>query len=174
MISDIELTRPHHLKLQIVEHGEIILQQAQNLTESLGANSTILASLDLTELAIVGDEGLNLDNAVWHLTKLGEKAVENQSDKEDLHIQFIAEDNSIFGFAGCNRFSGHYQLERSNISFRQLKSTRRMCLENMMLERLFLGTLNDVEVFHLTSEHLTLFDSKGNELAQFSLSDNTF
>lgn len=173
LISDVDVTRPHHLQMQVIDGGAVIYQQTHHIKQPLVADKTVVVVLDLSELVVEAVAAApSLGNSVWHLVKIGNISVKNHSEQEVLHMHFVAEDNSIFGFSGCNRFSGFYQLEGNKINFRQLRSTRKMCLENMMLERTYLGMLSEVKGFSLNDNQLVLLDSKNNQLAEFYLEDS--
>src|SRR5690554_880932 len=60
------------------------------------------------------------------------------------HIQFMP-DQTVFGYAGCNRFHGHYDLSGESLTFKPLATTKMMCApEQMAVEAQFLEALQDV------------------------------
>jgi putative lipoprotein len=71
----------------------------------------------------------------------------------------------VSGFAGCNRFTGGYQLESGKLSFSQLAMTMKACLEGMELEREVAKVLEQTRTFQLSGNRLELQAEDGTPLA---------
>ncbi len=88
----------------------------------------------------------------WELSVLDGKTI---TGKQQIYIE-LTNDNRVTGFAGCNRLTGTYALEKANrIRFIQLATTRMACPE-MGLEAKVLAMLNNVENFVIENEKLML------------------
>jgi heat shock protein HslJ len=70
----------------------------------------------------------------------------------------------VTGFAGCNRFNGRFTLDGAKLSFSQVASTRRACLNEDDLEPRFLKTLDDVRGWRLEAGLLVLLAQDGTAL----------
>lgn len=71
------------------------------------------------------------------------------------------------GFAGCNSFSGSYEMAGTRLVFSPLVSTRMACAEGMELERAYLAALEAARSFRLTTQGLELLGERG-VLARFA------
>ncbi len=71
----------------------------------------------------------------------------------------------VSGFAGCNQFTGGYQLEPGKLSFSQLAMTMKACLEGMDLEREVAKVLEETRTFQLSGNRLELHAEDGTPLA---------
>ena len=60
-----------------------------------------------------------------------------------------SEGRRVSGFSGCNRFTGSYELNESQLHFRPLAATNMACLEGMEQEQRFLEALEGVVQFGL-------------------------
>ena len=71
----------------------------------------------------------------------------------------------VSGFAGCNQFTGGYQLEPGKLSFSQLAMTMKACPEGMDLEREVAKLLEETRAFELSGDRLELRAEDGTPLA---------
>lgn len=71
----------------------------------------------------------------------------------------------VSGFAGCNRFSGGYELEPGKLSFSRLAMTMMACLEGMDLEREVAKLLEETRTFQVSGNRLELQAEDGTPLA---------
>lgn len=71
-------------------------------------------------------------------------------------IQFMS-DNAVFGYSGCNRFQGEYQLTGEGLSFKPLAATKMMCApEQMEAEQAMFEALDKVTHFTVGDNGNTL------------------
>lgn len=68
----------------------------------------------------------------------------------------FAKDGTVYGSAGCNRFSGGYTYKGDTIEIGQLAVTMMFCEGAMEAEDAFLKSMADVETFTATKKALTL------------------
>ncbi|MFN8632875.1 MAG: META domain-containing protein [Chloroflexota bacterium] len=77
----------------------------------------------------------------------------------------FTEDGSVAGGSGCNTYRGSYLIDGSTITFSQMATTRRACVQPgvMEQEQAFLAALTAVRRFSATGEMLRLLDDAGTE-----------
>ncbi|WP_416885279.1 META domain-containing protein [Marinospirillum sp.] len=77
---------------------------------------------------------------------------EANAEQKPLEVTFTSE-GQVYGFSGCNRFSGRFTLSGESLTFLPLASTRMACAEPAMTrEQDFYQRLNQVNGFDLDSE----------------------
>lgn len=102
----------------------------------------------------------------WELVELEGKPVTKGADGQKLFIQLNVADDGVSGFTGCNTFTGNYELERTQLSFGPLASTRKACPgENP--EQQFLKVLDAIEQFDITPNRLALSTGRSHGVAKF-------
>ena len=91
----------------------------------------------------------------WTLTKIGNQNV--SSDKP--FIEFSEGEKRISGDAGCNLFSGGFEMKGASLKFSNIAGTLMACADETAnrLERNFLQSLNDVNKFEIKGNTLRLF-----------------
>ena len=109
----------------------------------------------------------NLTNTYWKLAELnGEPAALGAGERE-LHMVLIGGENHVRGFSGCNRFTGDYTIEESQMKFSQMASTSMACMDGMEQEQRFLTALKETDHFEISGEELSLFGSENQMLLRF-------
>ncbi|WAC01224.1 META domain-containing protein [Lacinutrix neustonica] len=85
----------------------------------------------------------------------------NTSSLENLTLNFEETSNKVSGFSGCNRFFGDYTLENNTISFKDLASTKKMCLENEnTLELKMMKALTETTNFRIKDNKIVLYNGE--------------
>lgn len=108
---------------------------------------------------------VGLTNTKWKLVKLMGKDI----NESDAFISFESKNNTVFGNAGCNNFTGTYTLkEETHFELSPLATTRKMCT-NMDVETLFLEILNNVDNYVINDNKLMFHKAKTAPLAVFEL-----
>lgn len=80
----------------------------------------------------------------------------------------LADDGSVSGTAGCDTYTGTYELDGGSLSFGPLASTRMTCSEDLMAqEASFLDAMSRVESTAIEGTGLTLLDASGEPLLDF-------
>jgi len=78
---------------------------------------------------------------------------------------------TISGYAGCNWYSGNYELKGNNLSIKELRSTERWCGEQInKLEQEYLSALRDAESYEIEGGKLRIYC--GNQSLVFSWRHN--
>jgi heat shock protein HslJ len=109
----------------------------------IGASSALAheQNLEGTEWGVVGDQG---DNA---------------------RFVTFAGSGRIFGFGGCNRFSGTYMQHAEQLTISPLASTRKACPPDIMTREMeFFDVLSKVRAIKHDHVLLLLLDEKGADL----------
>jgi heat shock protein HslJ len=84
---------------------------------------------------------------------------------ESARFVSFAGSGRIFGFAGCNRFSGTYEQHDEHLTIAPLATTRKMCPPDMMArETEFLDLLAKVRGVRVDHTLLLFLDEQGGDL----------
>lgn len=111
-----------------------------------------------------GDTASLLTGLPWQVTSVDETSV---AASLGMTVRF-AEDGSISGYSGCNRFTGNYEIGGEGISTGPIASTRRACLDpaSNRLESDFLAALGQLRSFRIEEDgRLMLMAEQGIEIA---------
>ena len=122
-----------------------------------------------TGLAVVSVDPLaELSNTYWKLLSLNEiDVVMAAEQKKEAFLQLRADNNSVKGFAGCNAFTGSYNLNGNGLSFGPLAATRAACMLGMDTEFNFMQALGVTAYYSIHKETLTLLDDQRQPVARF-------
>ena len=106
------------------------------------------------EFEPAGSSQSSLFGRKWRLTKLRDVAV----NKTKPFIEFNGEAMRFSGDAGCNRFSGSFELNGMQIKFGPAMSTKRACLDReiQQVESDFLKALEEVSEYQIQVDVLRL------------------
>lgn len=115
----------------------------------LGACTAKKANLS-TEVETIKD-------AYWMLLSLEGQDIPAPQDTRMAYIRFQEGENDVFGFTGCNKFSGHYVLTGDSLQLLDLEAARMGC-ENREVESKLLNVLRRVDSYRLSGSLLTLYD----------------
>ena len=107
----------------------------------------------------------SLNGTQWWLTEWAVSSL----NAADYTITAGFVDGQISGHSGVNSYSGPYQAGPGNsFSVGQIAMTEMAGAESAMLaESDYLALLGEVRTYLLANDHLTLYDSEGNELLGF-------
>lgn len=127
----------------------------------------VLAGLVIGLTTVVGAQNkrgagtVDLDGTAWILTQIGDSALPS-----DLVGTLILADGKAAGSATCNRYSGSYESDGSDLSFGPLMTTMMACL-NPTPEADFMTAMEQVASYKIADEHLLLVDSSGETVLTF-------
>ncbi len=113
---------------------------------------------------------ISLQGFTWILDEIGGEPVDLPLDARP-HLMVDAESDGYSGFAGCNRFTGRYDLDGTSLSLGNAVATRKACQERMEIEARFLQLLSSVKSWRLEGQQMLLGDQERNVLARFILED---
>lgn len=108
-------------------------------------------------------------NKYWKLKRLGDQEIEMARNQEREQYFTLRSDNTISGFAGCNQFSGSYELKIENrIAFsKNMAVTMMACPDVDVEERTFLIVFQLADSYTIDGDTLCLNNSKRVPLAVF-------
>ncbi len=108
-----------------------------------------------------------LIDVYWKLIELNGRPAPHGSGGKEAHLLLQVNKPVVRGFAGCNRFSGRYELAGNRVAFSELVATRMACAEGMELEREYLEALPRVRTWAREEDRLILSDEAGGVVARF-------
>jgi heat shock protein HslJ len=88
--------------------------------------------------------------------------VQQSGGRRDAHINFEVTGKRFAGNGGCNDINGNYAVEKSNIRFTDLVSTKMSC-EDIQFENTFLSILSTIDKYEVNGNDLRL-KKKGETL----------
>ena len=95
----------------------------------------------------------------WVLTEMKGVPVQLSGGRRDAYIDFEAGEKKFTGNGGCNQVSGNYSLDKKNIRFGEVISTKMSC-EDIQFENTFLSTLNSIDHYEQRGNDLLLKKKK--------------
>ncbi|MEO6611374.1 MAG: META domain-containing protein [Chitinophagaceae bacterium] len=110
----------------------------------------VLANLNCSP-KFAPDAGWGLKH--WVLVEMKEVPVQQSGGRKDAYIGFETPDKRFSGNGGCNQFSGTYTVNKNDIKFGEVRSTKMSCVD-IEFENTFLSVLNSVD----------RFEQRGNEI----------
>jgi heat shock protein HslJ len=117
-----------------------------------------------TPLATFMPQSTELGNTSWRVTGInnGREAVVSVVAGVAVTVQF-GSDGQASGWAGCNRWTASYTVERSSLKFGPPAVTRKMCAEPgvMAQEQDFLNAMATVSEVRMEGERLELRTARG-------------
>lgn len=103
---------------------------------------------------------IKLEDTKWVLKSYGEP--ENMADvpaEPEITAEFISSGGTVRGSAGCNSYSGSYELEDDRLTIGPVASTEMFCMEPegvMDREQEYLGLLQLAESYEIAGDELTI------------------
>ena len=89
------------------------------------------------------------------LTEMKKVPVQLSGGRRDAYINFDPNEKRFSGNGGCNQFSGNYTLDKNNIHFGEVISTKMSC-GDIAFENSFLSTLNTIDRYEVRGNDLLL------------------
>ena len=119
-------------------------------------------------ILLAGCATVDLPDGEWNLTSFQGQKSPHGADNKRLTIQFEDSGRKVFGFAGCNRYSGTYRQNGSTLELGPLISTKMACAGQMELESAYLQALNSVNHWEIKGGHSTLaLRTRKGEMLEF-------
>ena len=107
-----------------------------------------------------------LENATWHLIGLPGQTLAADKRKNAVTVNFEA--GRVYGFSGCNKFTGSYTLEGDRLVLGMLGGTMMACPEPAMsVENLFLKSFSGALHISVAGNDLTLTPENGGDALRF-------
>ncbi len=95
----------------------------------------------------------------WVLTELKGVPVQLSGGRKDAFLEFRWTEKRFSGNGGCNSINGTYTLERKEIHFGEVMSTKMSC-PDIAFETTFLETLRNVDRYEMENDRLILRDGR--------------
>ena len=93
--------------------------------------------------------------------------VQLSGTRRDAYLEFTESDKRFAGNAGCNQINGNYTLDKNDISFTDVISTKMSC-PDIEFETLFLESLGNVDRYEMENDDIVLKDGR-RELLRFRI-----
>lgn len=165
--ADIKPQHRYALRAQITFDGQLLFTNTEQVDAF--ANQGLKATKILVSQVrheVKNDGQVSLVDTQWQLSMLGSQAI--TADVTPPYLVFTQDDNKVAGFAGCNRFSGRYDVFASNVNLTELLTTKKLCFQQMNLETQFLTVLSATDNYKVIDNTLTLYSNVGIALGQFT------
>jgi heat shock protein HslJ len=91
----------------------------------------------------------------WVVTEMKGIPVQLSGGRRDAFIDFRINEKRFTGNGGCNQINGNYSVDKNNIHFSEVISTKMSC-EDIAFENAFLDLLNKVDRFEQNEDRLLL------------------
>lgn len=103
----------------------------------------------------VSDNETILD-AYWLLVSLEGAELQASNTVQTAYIRFQESENDVFGYTGCNKLKGKYNLNGNTLQLQDLSTTRMSC-PSLATENRLLEALRGVTGYRKAGEILTLY-----------------
>lgn len=91
----------------------------------------------------------------WVVTEMKGVPVQLSGGRRDAFIDFRIDEKRFAGNGGCNQISGNYSLDKKDIQFSEIVSTKMSC-EDIAFENTFLDLLKKVDRFEQKENDIIL------------------
>lgn len=95
----------------------------------------------------------------WVVVELKGVPVQQSGGRRDAHITFDIAQKRFAGNGGCNQINGGYTLDKNEIHFTDVVSTKMSC-SDIEFENTFLSTLSSVDHYEVRGSDLLLKKKK--------------
>ena len=102
----------------------------------------------------------------WVVTEMKGVPVQLSGGRRDAFIEFRTAEKKFSGNGGCNQINGSYSLDKNDIHFTGIISTKMSC-EDIAFENTFLSLLGSIDRFEQRGDDL-LLKRKREVLLRFS------
>jgi heat shock protein HslJ len=102
----------------------------------------------------------------WALVRLGDQEVKVSEGGREAYIALNSADQSVVGYAGCNRISSTHRSDGSQLHFGEVTATRMFC-EDMPTETALLDAMKSTASWRISGSQLELLDAQQQSLAIF-------
>lgn len=91
----------------------------------------------------------------WVLVEMKGVPVQQSGGRRDAHLRFEVREKKFSGNGGCNQLSGNYTIDKSDIRFSEVISTKMSCVD-IDFENTFLSILNNIDRYEQRDNQLLL------------------
>ena len=111
--------------------------------------------------------GTRMMDTVWNLIEIEGEPVTLGMEARYLDLVLAGNGPRIGGFAGCNRFTGSYEIINDHLALGRLELTYRSCSRAMEQEQLYFEAMKATRRFKHDGDDLTFFNSDGKIILTF-------
>ena len=127
-----------------------------------GMKKSLLFILSITSIIVLScsprlSADYGWDNKRWVLIELKEVPVQLSGGTRDAYIEFIPADKRFSGNGGCNHLSGNYTIDKSELRFGEVISTKMAC-PDLPFENTFIAALREVDRYEVNNDVMLLKD----------------
>jgi heat shock protein HslJ len=91
----------------------------------------------------------------WVVVEMKGVPVQQSGGRRDAHINFDVAEKRFSGNGGCNQINGGYTLDKNEIHFTDVLSTKMSC-EDIEFENTFLSILSSIDRYEISGNDLLL------------------
>jgi heat shock protein HslJ len=95
----------------------------------------------------------------WVVVEMKGVPVQQSGGRRDAFLTFSPAEKSFSGNGGCNQINGNYSIEKKEIHFTNVASTKMSCAD-IAFENTFLTTLSSINNFETSGEDIRLRNKK--------------
>ena len=95
----------------------------------------------------------------WVVVEMKGVPVQQSGGRRDAHISFDVAAKKFSGNGGCNQINGNYSLDKKEIKFAEVLSTKMSC-NDIEFENTFLSALGSVDRYEVRGSDLVLKKKK--------------
>ncbi|HEY5771955.1 MAG TPA: META domain-containing protein [Chitinophagaceae bacterium] len=95
----------------------------------------------------------------WVLVEMKGVPVQQSGGRKDAHITFDVATKKFSGNGGCNQVNGNYSLDKNEIRFTEVLSTKMSC-SDIEFENTFLSILGSIDKYEIKGNDLLLKKKK--------------
>jgi len=99
----------------------------------------------------------------WVLVQMKGVPVQQSGGRRDAHITFDVATKKFSGNGGCNQINGNYIVDKKEIRFTEVLSTKMSC-SDIEFENTFLSTLSSIDRYEVSGTDLLLKKNKETRL----------
>lgn len=133
------------------------------ITSLLALSFIACSNTNIQEIEVVSKPNISLQNTYWKAISLYDKDVKTLEKEANINFN---KNGTIHGILGCNRFFGNFKINKDNIKFEKLATTRMMC-QDMQTENSFLKVLQNTQKYKIKGKTLNFFDDENNNISTF-------
>ena len=95
----------------------------------------------------------------WVVVEMRKVPVQQSGGRRDAHITFDVTTKKFSGNGGCNQINGNYSVDKNEITFTEVLSTKMSC-NDIEFENTFLSTLPTIDRYEIRGTDLVLKKKK--------------